>query len=363
MYGGTFSGPIIKNKLFNFAGFEMWDKTEPFILYNTVPTDAERNGDFSQTLNADGQLRVIYDPLTTQTAPDGTITRTPFPNNIIPADRIDPIARRYTDALWNPNGPGIDALHSNNFVVSTPVKYPYKNFSDRADYIVNDKLRVYGRFSRTLTPVGVTGNPTGSPIYMSDRGANYDMMSFAGDATYTLSSSTVLNFHGGYHNFTDVSHFATEFAPEWSWAGVFPDSNFYAPVFADPSIPQLIPRMSILNNNNEGYNNGLTHMGPGGGYWHETPHSWEFSGKLAQQHGKHYLKTGADVRRTTTNSLILNINPGFGFVFRSDVNQHRADETDRQHQHGAVVKASLHDDLRLQRSVSSVLHAAQIRSS
>ena len=54
---------------------------------------------------------------------------------------------------------------------------------------------------------------------------------------------------------------------------------------------------------------------------------------------------------------------GFGFVFRSDVNQHRADETDRQHQHGAVVKASLHDDLRLQRSVSSVLHAAQIRSS
>ena len=198
-------------------------------------------------------------------------------------------------------------------MVSTPVKYPYKNFSDRADYIVNDKLRVYGRFSRTLTPVGVTGNPTGSPIYMSDRGANYDMMSFAGDATYTLSSSTVLNFHGGYHNFTDVSHFATEFAPEWSWAGVFPDSNFYAPVFADPSIPQLIPRMSILNNNNEGYNNGLTHMGPGGGYWHETPHSWEFSGKLAQQRGKHYLKTGADVRRTTTNSLILNINPGFGF--------------------------------------------------
>ena len=82
------------------------------------------------------------------------------------------------DALWKPNGPGIDAFHTNNFVVSTPIKYPYKNFSNRTDYIVNDKLRVYGRFSRTLTPVGVTGNPTGSPVYMSDRGADYNMMSY-----------------------------------------------------------------------------------------------------------------------------------------------------------------------------------------
>ncbi len=309
MYGATFSGPIIKNKLFNFFGFEIWDKTEPAMLYNTVPTDAERNGDFSQTLTDDGQLRVIYDPWTTKTAADGTITRTPFPNNIIPADRIAPVSAKYMAALWKANGPGIDAFHTNNFVVSTPIKYPYKNFSDRADYIVNDKLRVYGRFSRTLTPVGVTGNPTGSPMFMSDRGADYNMKSFAGDATYTLSPTTVLNFHGGYHNFTDVSHFATEFAPEWSWAGVFPDSNFYAPLFADPSIPKLIPRMSVCNQENTP----CTHMGPGGGYWHETPHAWEFSGKLLKQYGKHYLKTGVDYRRTNTNSLLLLVNPGFGF--------------------------------------------------
>jgi hypothetical protein len=309
MYGGTFSGPIIKNKLFNFAGIEVWDKTEPLILYNTVPTEAERAGDFSHTLADDGSLRVIYDPWSTKTAPDGTVTRTPFPNNIIPANRIDPIAAKFMAALWKPNAPGIDNFHTNNFVVSTPIKYPYKNFSDRADYIVNDKLRVYGRFSRTLTPVGVTGNPTGSPVYMSDRGADYNMMSFAGDATYTVSPTTVLNFHGGYHNFKDVSHFATEFDPQWSWQGVFGANNFYAPVFADPSIPQLIPRMSILNN----INDSNTHMGPGGGYWHETPHSWEFSGKLAQQRGKHYLKTGVDYRRTNTNSVILSVNPGFGF--------------------------------------------------
>jgi hypothetical protein len=59
--------------------------------------------------------------------------------------------------------------------------------------------------------------------------------------------------------------------------------------------------------------NGGTHMGPGGGYWHETPHAWEISAKLTQQHGNHFLKMGADVRSATTNSLILAVHPGFGF--------------------------------------------------
>ena len=61
------AGAIIKNKLFNFVGYEGWEKTEPATLYNTVPTDLERAGDFSQTLTDDGALRPIYDPWSTQT--------------------------------------------------------------------------------------------------------------------------------------------------------------------------------------------------------------------------------------------------------------------------------------------------------
>ncbi|MCW5982545.1 MAG: TonB-dependent receptor [Bryobacteraceae bacterium] len=308
MWGATLGGPILKNKLFNFVGFEMWTKTEPAMLYNTVPTDLERAGNFSQSITGDGDMRPIFDPWSTQTAADGTITRTPFAGNMIPNSRMNAVALKYIGALWKPNGPGIDAYHTNNFVVSTPIKYPYKNFSDRADYVVNDKLRVYGRASITRTPVQVTGNPTGSPMFMSDRGADYNMTSYAGDATYALNATTVLNFHGGYHNFRDTSHFATEFAPEWSWEGVFPNQNFYAPVFADPGIPKLIPRMSVCN-----IEYSCTHMGPGGGLWHETPHAYEFTGKIAQQRGAHYLKAGADVRRSTTDSLILLVNPGFGF--------------------------------------------------
>ncbi len=309
MSGFAIGGPIRKNKLFNFAGFEMWNKVEPAMLYNTVPTEMERAGDFSQTFTDEGGLRPIFDPWSTTTAADGTITRTQFPGNIIPPDRINGIASKYIAALWKPNREGIDAFNTNNFVVSTPIKYPYKNFSDRADYMVTDKLRIYGRLSITRTPVAVTGNPTGSPMFMSDRGADYNMTSYAGDATYTVNANTILNFHGGYHNFKDTSHFTTQFPDEWSWKGVFPNTNFYAPIFDDPSIPKLIPRMSVCNQQNTP----CTHMGPGGGYWHETPHAWEFSAKIAQQRGPHYLKAGADIRRNTTNSLLLEVNPGFGF--------------------------------------------------
>ena len=66
MYGGTLGGPIIKNKLFNFVGYEGWAKTEPSTLENTVPTDLERKGDFSQTLNDAGLLRPMFDPWSTQ---------------------------------------------------------------------------------------------------------------------------------------------------------------------------------------------------------------------------------------------------------------------------------------------------------
>jgi hypothetical protein len=309
MYGGTFSNPIFKNKLFNFASYEGWNQTEPGMLKSMLPTDLQRQGDFSQTLTDTGQLRVIYDPWSTTTAPDGTITRTPFPNNKIPSSRIDPIAAEYLAALWKPNNPGIDAYGTNNFVAPIPLKFPYKNFSDRVDYQVSEKLRLFGRVSLFRTISRETDNPTGSELYKTDRGSDRNATSYAGDATYAINPKTVLNLHGGYHNFVDASHSITDFPDTWSWENLWPNSDFYQTVFADPNIPKQLPRMSVCNQ----YNFPCTTMGPAGGLWNERPHAWEFSGKLTQQRGSHYLKAGADIRRSTTNSLIVLVNPGFGF--------------------------------------------------
>jgi len=135
MYGGTVGHPIVKNKLFNFVAYEAWKQTDPQNLLQTLPTDLERQGDFSQSLNGSGGLRTIYDPWSTQTSADGkTITRTPFSGNQIPASQMDPISVMYTGKLWKPNAPGTGPYHINNYYAPLPIKFPFKNFSDRVDY-------------------------------------------------------------------------------------------------------------------------------------------------------------------------------------------------------------------------------------
>ena len=82
MYGGTVGHPILKNRLFNFVSFEGWKWNQaatPYIA--TLPTELERQGNFSQSINAAGGLNTIYDPYSTKTAADGSVTRTAFPGN------------------------------------------------------------------------------------------------------------------------------------------------------------------------------------------------------------------------------------------------------------------------------------------
>ena len=62
MMGGTVGGPIKKNKIFTFTSFENWDDNKPVTYVRTVPTDLERNGDFSQSVYG-GRIRTIYNPV------------------------------------------------------------------------------------------------------------------------------------------------------------------------------------------------------------------------------------------------------------------------------------------------------------
>src|ERR1017187_381168 len=100
-WGGTLGNRIIKNKLFNFFAYEQWIQTQPSNKIETMPTAAEKTGDFSQALTPQGAMQVIYDPATTvfNTA-TGLATRQPFPGNIIPSNRIDPTAQKLMSYLW-----------------------------------------------------------------------------------------------------------------------------------------------------------------------------------------------------------------------------------------------------------------------
>jgi hypothetical protein len=90
-FGVTFSGPIWRSRhLFFFAAYEGLRQPKTDATTLTVPTGAERNGDFSHTYNPDGSLQVIYNPFSTHQVTDSLghtyYTRDPFPGNIIPSN-------------------------------------------------------------------------------------------------------------------------------------------------------------------------------------------------------------------------------------------------------------------------------------
>src|SRR5262245_14319952 len=93
-FGGTVGGPVVRNKFFYFASYEGTRDTRNASVTVSVPTEPLRRGDLSVAPNP------IYDPATGNA--DGT-GRTPFPGNIIPPGRIDPIAQKIIALLPLPN--------------------------------------------------------------------------------------------------------------------------------------------------------------------------------------------------------------------------------------------------------------------
>ncbi len=175
-FGGAIGHPIIKNKLFNFFVYEKWKVTQPASKEQTLPTDAEKGGDFSHQLTPQGSLQTIYDPFTTKFDPStSTVTRQPFPGNIVPPSRIDPAAAKLMGYLWAPNNPGDDLSGLNNFKKAYPWWENYYNFSDRVDYNLSDHWRIFARFSKFETRLD---NPNwgGTIAVPSDNGGIMDAL-------------------------------------------------------------------------------------------------------------------------------------------------------------------------------------------
>jgi Carboxypeptidase regulatory-like domain/TonB dependent receptor len=152
--GVTLGGPIARNKLFFFGAWEgQYQRTPTQVFYN-VPTALLRAGDFSQALNPDGSLQVIYDPLTGN--PDGT-GRTPFPNNIIPANRFSHVATMVQDPQYMPlpNTPGDNSNGTvagenvkRNFVRQQDRKFDRNNYDFKVNYNISPATQVWGKYSR-----------------------------------------------------------------------------------------------------------------------------------------------------------------------------------------------------------------------
>jgi hypothetical protein len=290
-WGGTLGNPIIKNKLFSFFAYEGMKISTPLSIVETLPTAAQKTGDFSQTLNTQGALDTIYDPWTTQTN-GSAVTRSPFPNNIIPASRIDPTAAKIIGQLWQPNSVGAGPTGSNNFKASYADPYSYWNVMDRLDYNISDNWKVFGRYTMLKTTEAIqdyTGGSALLPLYGSIR----DAISFSADAVHTINATTVLDVHGGYNYINDSFGYPNRNLTTSGLAGYWPNSDWYSSYIT--TLPHIyLPGFTI----NQG---SATSLGVSS-YWYQTPDSWNLESKLSKNIGRHYMKFGGEYRRENVNA-------------------------------------------------------------
>ena len=208
-YGFTAGGPAWLGKLYNgrdrtffFTAFEWLYDQFPEPDQFTVPTAAQRTGDFSALLS---QGIVIYDPLTAVRRADGRIERQPFPGNIIPTSRLNPIALEYLKYYPSPNQAG-DAQGRNNFITDNPRGDDFYSMNYRIDHNLTDKQRFFVRYSRN-NRVEYRGNwtgevngirPTGNYLYRINDALNMDHV-------WTMTPSTLLNVRASWSRFQEPS--------------------------------------------------------------------------------------------------------------------------------------------------------------
>ncbi len=286
MWGGSVGHPVVRNKVFNFFSYEQWKPRDPLSQIRTMPTELERNGDFSQSRNIDGGIRTIHDPFSTVfDAAANRATRTPFPGNRIPQSRFDPLSARIMQSLWAPNGPGDNITGVNNFKTAAKRTTEYYNYSDRADWNITEKWRVYGRVSRLHTMVDTLDwTPNKSELFVPGDASARHAFATSGDVVWTASPTTVVNFHGDYHSLVDDYDSPTYQIGKEGLAKLWPNNPWYEPYLT--GLAEYFPRMSI----------GGSGFGRPGTFWNQHPNGWDINGKISRQVGSHYVKAGYDLR-------------------------------------------------------------------
>jgi hypothetical protein len=144
--GGAIGGPILHNKAFFFANFEMYRFIQASPQYLSVPTAAYRTGDFSALKDANGNKIQLYNPYTT-TIVRGVATRAPYVNNQV--TNLDPVAVAYQNAFYPlPNvAPSNAFTNTNNFLFNNRGVSNMYNGLGRVDYRISSTDTVFGRYA------------------------------------------------------------------------------------------------------------------------------------------------------------------------------------------------------------------------
>jgi hypothetical protein len=194
--GFTLGGPIVHNKFFFFGDYQRTIDNAGYVVRAIVPTLAMRQGDFSAVTQR------IYDPFTGDVNGNN---RAVFPGNVVPANRISPIAQRLIGFIPEPNIAGAP-LGQNNYQKAQTREKTTDGFDMKFNISAGakDQLSYRVSFMRPVVydpgPFGLYGGPANDGF--AGTGTNKSV-STAATWTRAFSSSTLLDVRGGvnyYHN-------------------------------------------------------------------------------------------------------------------------------------------------------------------
>ncbi|MSV29502.1 MAG: hypothetical protein EXQ52_12290 [Bryobacterales bacterium] len=198
-YGGTFSGPIRRDKTFFMTSYEGLRERRAASTILTVPTAIERTGDFSQTRIANGTLIQIFDPFSTRSNGAGGFVRDAFAGNRIPAARMDPVALNSLKYYPQSNTPGSAVTNQNNFANQGSAGVNLDQWDVKIDHILTGKQRLFGRYSKRDTDtIPAIFFPKDTTIAEGRVIESDKVHGAVADYTNTLSPTMILNARLGF---------------------------------------------------------------------------------------------------------------------------------------------------------------------
>jgi hypothetical protein len=259
-FGAAGGGRIIRDRTFFFTSFEGLRVRSDTIFNSTVPSPAMVGGDFS------GTGITIKDPL----------TGNPFPNDKIPAGRIDPAAKFFFPYLLQPNAP------DGRFHANAPNKNDNTQGTLRIDHVISDKQRIYGRWVAYDSPFLFYGySPAeyeNNDTLQNSVGLNY---------IYAITPGTLFSISAGYQR-----SFNTFTSPNVGTTNLTEQAGIQGFDTAGRANAVGLPTASI-----SGYTGFGTLWGVPGRLW---MNAWNGKTSLNLVRGKHTIDIGFEYDNRTT---------------------------------------------------------------
>jgi hypothetical protein len=282
-WGASFGGPIViphvyngKNKTFFYLGYEHYDDIQSSSSVFASPTALEKTGDFSKSLNSDGSLRLIYDPLNTIGG-----ARQPFPGNAIPASRINPtglaIASTFQQGTTSPSYYGANDLNAPGRLPCRAAQYTGK---------LDEDLRTWWRASLSyLRYFSLEPGNTEFPNNISSPNQwrllrRVDTTQF--NNLFTVTPTTVVTVRYGFNRFPNYSYDMSQ--------GYDLNQLKFSPALVG-QVPKALSQFPDVTMTN------LYSLGVADNNSFYVHASNNFSASVAKYLGRHSLKAGFDYRR------------------------------------------------------------------